>query len=203
MKKTLLILMAMAAVSSCCGPKMADEITVTGTEGSEAQVELLQIRKSGKTRRLAGGSAFVGRNGFGKECEGDGKTPEGTFHAVTAFGIMPNPGTGLPYIDITPSVYACDEEGPFYNTIIDTDTTSHVCHGEKMYDLSPEYRYGIAIDFNPENIYPNGSAIFIHCKGEKKSTAGCVAVDEKFMIEILKRVTPQTRIIISCGQDRK
>ena len=64
--------------------------------------------------------------------------------------------------------------------------TNHDCKGEEMYSYQPQYNYGIATDFNKECIYPNGSAIFIHVKGTKTYTGGCIAFDEDRMVEILK-----------------
>ena len=155
-------------------------------------------------RRIADGSlvldltadAFIGRNGLGKTREGDGKTPVGDFGAVTAFGILPDPGTELPFLAITPNTYACDEDCPHYNRIVDSALTGHCCKGEHMIDIVPAYNYGIALDYNSENVYPLGSAIFFHCKGTKKSTAGCVAVDETIMKHILQTCGPSPRICI-------
>ena len=129
---------------------------------------------------------FVGKNGLGKTGEGDGKTPIGTLHPLTAFGVKPNPGTTMPYIDVKPTTYACDENCEYYNQIIDIFETKHDCKGEEMYSYQPQYNYGIATDFNKECIYPNGSAIFIHVKGTKTYTGGCIAFDEDRMVEILK-----------------
>jgi len=128
---------------------------------------------------------YTGRNGGGKTREGDGKTPLGEYHVTSAFGIMPNPGTTIPYIDVTPTTYACDENCKYYNQIIDADKTRHPCSGEIMYRCRPYYNWGMVIDYNPSNTYPNGSAIFLHCKGSKTSTGGCVAFDEEDMITLL------------------
>ena len=54
--------------------------------------------------------AFIGQKGLGKEQEGDLKTPEGDFNVTQAFGIKPNPGTSLNYINVNNNIYACDEE---------------------------------------------------------------------------------------------
>ena len=80
----------------------------------------------------------------------------------------------------------CDEDCEYYNQIIDTEETGHECKGEEMFSYQPQYNYGIATDFNKACIYPNGSAIFIHVKGSKPYTGGCIAFDEDRMVEILK-----------------
>ena len=92
----------------------------------------------------------------------------------------------MPYIDVKPTTFACDEDCEYYNQIVDTAVVHHPCKGEEMYAYQPQYNYGIATDFNKECIYPNGSAIFIHVKGSKPYTGGCISFDEDRMIEILK-----------------
>ena len=140
--------------------------------------------------------AFIGKNGLSKQTEGDLKTPIGEFNITKAFGIKKNPGTKLKYIKVNNNLYACDENCQYYNQIIDAKKTKHQCKGEHLIDYCPQYNYGLCIDFNSENIYPNGSNIFIHVKGKKDYTAGCIAIDEKSMITVLKNSTNKTKVII-------
>lgn len=141
--------------------------------------------------------SYIGKNGLGKTKEGDAMTPIGDFGIRTAFGIRNDPGTALPYLSITPSIFACDEECEFYNQIIDTAAIDHSCTGEEMYKYSPEYNYGIETDFNPDNQLGLGSAIFVHCKGAKPFTGGCVALDEDHMRIVLQMAQPGMRIVIN------
>jgi len=169
----------------------AQLLAVKCTEGSCADV-YYYIRKDGELELVAKGPAFIGRNGLGKTAEGDGKTPEGTFGVRQAFGILPDPGTSLPYHRVTSESIACDEDCDFYNTIID----SRAYKGEHMIDMDPEYHYGLETDFNADNVYPLGSAIFVHCKGLKSWTGGCVALDEDFMRLILETADDSLQICI-------
>lgn len=139
---------------------------------------------------------YVGKYGIGKTGEGDAKTPTADLGVQKAFGILPNPGTKLEYIDVKETTYACDEDCEYYNQIIDTEETGHQCTGEDMYTYSPEYNYGFATDFNAENIYPNGSAIFVHCKGAKPFTGGCIAFDQEDMKYILEQADAGMRVVI-------
>lgn len=139
---------------------------------------------------------YVGKHGIGKTGEGDAKTPTADIGVRRAFGILPNPGTALDYLDITETTYACDEDCEYYNQIIDSEKTGHQCTGEDMFTYSPEYNYGIESSFNDENKYPDGSAIFIHCKGAKAFTGGCVAFDQEDMEYILKHADKGMRIVI-------
>ncbi|MBP5387255.1 MAG: L,D-transpeptidase family protein [Prevotella sp.] len=142
-------------------------------------------------------SVYIGKNGIGKEGEGDAKTPIGKMHVLKAFGVKPNPGTSIPYIDVTTSIYACDDQCEYYNQIIDTAMVHHKCGGEDMFHTVPEYYYGIATDFNKDCVWPKGSNIFIHCKGHKTWTGGCIALDEERMVELLKNSDQSLVITVS------
>ena len=168
------------------------------TEGSSAVVQFyrkLTDQKNAWTLVFET-DACIGMNGAGKTKEGDARTPVGDFGITCAFGIGKNPGTALDYVDVVETTYACDEEGEYYNQIIDTKETGHVCRGEKMFFCRPDYNYGIAIDYNPDNEWPKGSAIFLHCKGVNPYTGGCVAIDEEYMKTVLQYAQPGMRIII-------
>lgn len=41
-----------------------------------------------------------------------------------------------------------------------------------------------------------GSAIFIHCKGAKAFTGGCVALDEEHMAKVLRHADAGMRVVI-------
>lgn len=140
--------------------------------------------------------AYIGKSGIGKTTEGDAATPIGDFKATGAFGILPNPETALEWTDITPSTFSCDEDGPYYNQIIDTELTDHDCSGEEMFAYSPEYNYGITLNYNPDNIYPLGSSIYLHCKGPKYFTGGCIAISQEHMETILKTASPGFTVCI-------
>ena len=133
-------------------------------------------------------TVYIGKNGIGKTAEGDGKTPTGTLHVVKAFGVKAKPeGCKFEYIDVTPTTYACDEDCKWYNQIIDVAEVGHKCHGEDMYNLVPQYNYGLTTDYNAACDHSKGSNIFIHCKHTtRKLTAGCIAFDEDKMVEILR-----------------
>ncbi len=160
------------------------------TGGSDARVRYY-VKEEGHWIMVGRCAAYIGKNGLGKEREGDAKTPEGELRPLRAFGIKPDPGSRLPYLRVVPGTLACDEEGPYYNKIV----SGVAVGGEKMWELSPEYNYGIETDYNEAGIWPLGSAIFIHCKGAKVWTGGCVALDERLMKLIIK--TADSGLIIS------
>ncbi len=179
-------------------------LTLTGCTERGQLLEVYDVKGSEATARLTVDgnvvfttSVYIGKNGIGKRREGDGKTPTGTLHAKSAFGVKANPGTTMPYIYITPSTFACDEDCEYYNRIIDTAKVHHRCKGEEMHNIVPQYNYGIATDYNEKCNRKAGSNIFVHCKGTKAYTEGCIAMDEDRMKELLMRCDRALKIKIS------
>ena len=174
-------------------------ITVQATEGSNAKVMLFEKDEvNGKTvwTETLCCDGFIGLNGLGKTKEGDNKTPIGDFGITTAFGIKENPGTALPYVDVTADIYCCGDEN-YYNQLIDITECPHDCaDGEHLIDYTPEYNYGLFLDYNRDGTPGLGSAIFFHCSGANPYTGGCVAVKEENMVTILKALEPGARVVI-------
>ncbi len=140
---------------------------------------------------------FAGRRGITKnKREGDMATPAGTFEITAAFGFAPNPGSALPYINITPGTILVDDpKSRFYNQIVDASAIEPDFKTfEKMWEL-PEYKYGAIIDYNHDRTPGKGSGIFLHCAA-RPYTAGCVSADEAVVVRILKNLSPGAVIII-------
>ena len=194
MKHFSLILSVVLTVllSGCGKPQYGQVLEVTPTgEGSNA-VATLTI----DGEQIFETHCFIGKEGVGKTVEGDMKTPLGEMRALEAFGILPNPGTKFNYIDVTPSVFCCDED-EYYNQIVDTVNLQRRCSGEEMFSYQPHYNYGLTTSYNEEGVPGLGCCIFVHCKGNNPYTAGCIAFDEDIMREILVRCDTTLRIIVN------
>lgn len=144
---------------------------------------------------------FIGRNGLGKEREGDGKTPVGVFHFTKAFGINPDPGSKLPYTQVDENYYWSGDgrKGMKYNQMVDIrqmpnlDTES----SEHLTDYNPHYLYCLDMGYNIDCVPGRGSALFLHCFGpEKPFTGGCVAIPVAKMMFVLQNVEPDCVLII-------
>ena len=175
-------------------------IAVQAGDGTDAVVTLFEKSEvNGKdvwteTLRCDG---YIGLSGLGKTKEGDNKTPTGDFGVTCAFGIKENPGTVLPYVDVDENTYCCGCEGEWYNQIIDISEHPHDCaNGEHLIEYSPEYNYGLFLDYNAAGEAGKGSAIFFHCSGANTYTGGCIAVSEENMLTILNAAEPGIRVII-------
>lgn len=180
-------------------PAVRQLIIVQAVHSGEAQLllyEKSEVEGSSVWTETLRCEALIGVNGLGKTKEGDGKTPVGDFGILTAFGIKPDPGTALPYLQVDENTYCCGDAA-YYNQLIDAKALHHDCTGEHLIDYSPEYNYGIFLDYNKERTPGKGSAIFLHGMGAKPYTAGCVAVSEENMVTILKSLQSGARLIIA------
>ena len=165
------------------------------TGGTEAEFSLWLKENGNAWRKELQCHACVGRAGVGRAAENDTKTPLGDFGMVCAFGIKPDPGARLPYIEVDDNIWCCGDDAA-YNRIIDIRSLPHDCRGEHMADYAPEYNYGLFFDYNKNCVPGLGFAIFLHCKGAKPYTGGCIAVDEEAMAEILQAVDENARLCI-------
>jgi L,D-peptidoglycan transpeptidase YkuD (ErfK/YbiS/YcfS/YnhG family) len=164
------------------------------TGGSNARIFLYQKQEKNWDCVLRC-EGYVGKNGIGKIQEGDSKTPVGTYELTSAFGIREDPGAKMNYVQVQEYLYWCADR-QYYNQLIDIRKNPHTCSGEHLIDYVPQYNYGMFLDYNKENLYPQGSAIFLHCIGSRPYTGGCVAVSESNMIKIIQNTDPGAKICI-------
>lgn len=182
--------------------KVADDVkqlVIVQYKGkSRGELRYYERREDGTWKRKWSCSAWLGQRGIGKKKEGDKKTPKGIYSLGQSFGILPNPGTEMPYVKVNRYHYWCGDSGSeYYNQLIRRDQTGHNCKGEHLIDYKGVYNYGIHIEYNKAGKAGKGSAIFLHCS-RGRATAGCVAIPEKYMKKILKRLKPEAnpKIII-------
>lgn len=144
-------------------------------------------------------TAIVGANGIGKSVEGDKKTPRGTYDLAMAFGILEDPGTTLPYTQVTKDHYWCCTSGSeYYNRLVDISKTDYAPgrQDEQLKAMKGYYNYAIALNYNPDGIAGKGSAIFLHCTGSKTTTDGCIAIPEDTLKLLLQELQPGAKIVI-------
>lgn len=177
---------------------LTERIAGTRTAGQTREILLLcghtlilYLKEGQDWRPCYCSYAGYGRNGLRKNRkEGDGTTPIGAFPLLFAFGIRKNPGTALPYRDVTPRSY-WKEDG---NCWVESDVP---VTGEHLSSYDPQYRYAAAVGFNTDPYIPGlGSAIFLHVKNDQHwETAGCISVTEKNMIRLLSLLHPGAVLI--------
>lgn len=155
-------------------------------------------------RKVTDTGAYVGRNGIGKEAEGDEKTPRGLFTLDEAFGTKPDPGNfAVPYLMVDDGYYwVGDSTSPYYNQMVDIRQTGAVFDTAASEHLSTyggkAYHYCMAVGYNKEQTPYKGSAIFLHCM-DGPGTGGCIAIPEEAMVKVLQNVSGQAYILIDDG----
>ena len=157
------------------------------------------VKKNEVWTKVFTAKAYIGKNGLGKEKEGDYKTPIGVYKFNKYFGINDNPGTRMPYIKLNNSHYwNGDSESNRYNRMVNIETYKNFDKkkSEHLIEEKTAYKYAMNINYNENGIPYKGSAIFLHCYTNNQFTAGCVAIPEKDMIKVMKNINKKASIII-------
>jgi L,D-peptidoglycan transpeptidase YkuD (ErfK/YbiS/YcfS/YnhG family) len=134
----------------------------------------------GPDGRAAVFRSAIGPHGFGKQREGDGRTPSGVYRIVVTTSTGQTPPGAMPWRRRLPTSVVSASSGPDYNTWLEVPAVST---GDR-----PSMRYGFLVDFNHPRLTPGrgpapvpdaGSGIFFHTSTpghEFDPTLGCVAV---------------------------
>ena len=142
----------------------------------------------------------LGRGGIkADKREGDGGTPKGVFHPVQVWWRAdrhPRPATFLAVRAIGPEDAWCeDPHHRLYNRPVRLASRQH---GDRLSRDDHLYDFIVEIDHNTEpRIAGRGSAVFLHlARADFSPTAGCVSLTRGAMLRLLKRLGPETRIVI-------
>ena len=135
--------------------------------------------------------------------EGDGRAPAGVFRIGTAFGYADTVRTTLPYAAMQASDWCIDvSTSPLYNRIVDADAVGKAAiegstepmRRDLHADGDQRYKLGFVIEHNLQARPGGGSCIFAHpWKAPGEATAGCTAMDEPVMRELLAWLDPRRR----------
>jgi L,D-peptidoglycan transpeptidase YkuD (ErfK/YbiS/YcfS/YnhG family) len=142
----------------------------------------------------------IGKNGISKtKIEGDKKTPKGTFniqHLYYRKDKLKKPKTSLKCIEINKNMGWCDDVNVSkkYNKLI--KIKKNISY-EELYRKDFKYDLLIPIKYNFKNsIIGKGSCIFIHLTKNYQPTAGCIALQKKDFLILLKLINKNTKIKI-------
>jgi len=177
------------------------------TSARDRPLALVRIRAAaGDPRRgwlTAGGQSIpvaLGRGGIlANKREGDGGTPRGSFRPRQLWWRADRhvrPRTFLPARAIRPEDAWCEDPGSrHYNQPIRLDSESA---GDRLTRDDALYDFIVEIDHNTHpRIAGRGSAVFLHlARGNFGPTAGCVSMTKPAMLHLLRRLGPETKIVI-------
>jgi L,D-peptidoglycan transpeptidase YkuD (ErfK/YbiS/YcfS/YnhG family) len=142
----------------------------------------------------------VGKNGISKQKkEGDKKTPKGIFlldYLYYRKDRLKKPPTALKCIEIKKNMGWCDDVNnpKKYNKLIKIDKSIKF---EKLKRTDYKYDLLIPIKYNfKKPIIGLGSCIFIHLTKNYQPTAGCIALQKKDFLIMLRLITKNTKIKI-------
>jgi len=191
------------AAPTARAPRYTQLITVTASSGSATYARFVAYHWSRGhwVRALGPWTARVGYNGIarpGAKREGDGKTPSGTYGFGFDFGVLANPGVAASYRRARSYDWWDDDPASAnYNEWVNTRYRDAGRNPEPM-DNQPAYNYGAVIAYNTARVPGLGSAIFLHV-GTGSSTAGCVSLPQRELLEVLRWLRPadHSRITIS------
>ncbi|MCW2562567.1 MAG: hypothetical protein QOD59_2711 [Mycobacterium sp.] len=173
-----------------------------GAGGSSAKIDVFQRTAAGWEAVRAGIPAHVGANGMAAEThDGNMATPLGIYTLDFAFGTAPNPGGGLQYVQVGHDHWwDGDMKSPTYNTMqvckkaqcpFDTSPDS----GTENLDI-PQYAHAVVMGVNKARVPGNGGAFFMHTT-DGGATAGCVAMADDTLVEIMRWLQPGALIAIT------
>ena len=148
---------------------------------------------SGGWQKIYGGiRAVVGRNGLakaGEKREGDGRTPSGIYGLGPAFGYFPAVKTTLVYRQSGKNDFWVDDPASAqYNQWVEGSPQAQSF--EKLRRDDHLYKLALVVQYNTDPVVPGaGSAIFVHIwRRYDHPTAGCVAMSERDLRRILRRL---------------
>ena len=143
----------------------------------------------------------IGKNGLtSKKKEGDKKTPKGNFKVESLYfrkDRKEKPLTLLKCVKIKKNMVWCNDIRfpKKYNKLCKIEKN---IKSEKLRRKDSKYDLLIPIKYNFEKpVIGKGSCIFIHLTKNYKATAGCVALQKKDFLIMLKLIKRNSKIKIS------
>ena len=144
----------------------------------------------------------VGKRGFSKnKIEGDYKTPVGIFDLGYIYyrsDRIKKPKSKIKICKIKKNMGWCDDPNSrHYNKLIEIKKNLKSSY-EELYRKDNKYDLFILIKYNYKKVKKNkGSAIFLHLTKNYKPTAGCIALQEKDFLILIKLLNKKTKIYIN------
>jgi L,D-peptidoglycan transpeptidase YkuD (ErfK/YbiS/YcfS/YnhG family) len=143
----------------------------------------------------------LGKAGIGKkEKEGDKITPKGTYKIVKIYyrnDRVKKILSKFKLFKIKKNMGWCDDpKSKKYNRLVKLPSKYGY---EELYRKDNIYDLILVLNYNMEPIVKNkGSAIFIHIANKNyKKTAGCIGLKKSHLINIIKKIKKNTKVVIN------
>ena len=175
-------------------------VSVVSTGGSNATIDIYQRSATGWQALRTGVPTHVGSAGMAPQAKSNvPATPTGVYSLDSAFGTAPNPGTGLPYTQVTDGNHwwSGDDHSATFNSMqVCPKAQCPFNTGESENLQIPQYKHAVVMGVN-KNKTPGGGAAFFFHTTDGKPTEGCVAVDDAQLVSIMKWLRPGAVIAIT------
>ncbi|AXN47946.1 hypothetical protein DSM43518_01263 [Mycobacterium marinum] len=174
-------------------------VSVVSTGGSNAKMDIYQRTTAGWQPLKAGITTHVGSAGMAPKAKsGYPATPMGVYSLDSVFGTAPNPGGGLPYTQVGPNHWwSGDDNSPTFNSMQvckKSDCPFSTAASENL--QIPQYKHSVVMGVNKNKVPGGGSAFFFHTT-DGGPTAGCVAIDDATLVQIIRWLRPGAVIAIA------
>jgi L,D-peptidoglycan transpeptidase YkuD (ErfK/YbiS/YcfS/YnhG family) len=188
------------------------QVITVKASGSHAAVTVWQKRSDGGWDVVATkNGAHVGSAGItdgSTRIQGTNTTPTGAYTITQGFGVASNPGTLMPYHQVTDQDWWVEDptsvyynqmrtaaQGGFHLTEAGDDGSEH------LIEYPVQYHNALVINFNTDPaVTGRGAGIFLHDLGPQAgATAGCVAVPETFLTQVVQWIDPAQHPLIAIG----
>jgi len=202
-------------------------IVVTAPSWRSTTATLRAYERNGKGgwREVIGATpARLGWSGLylaDKRRQGTGTTPAGTFAIPRAFGRLADPGTQLPYRTFDrDDAWTYNPRYPATYNVYQTSRAGWAGYGgyaEHLWSYGSQYNYVAVMDYNlpggpirtgqdgvrraadPADTRAGGG-IFLHVTNGKV-TAGCIAIGQRQMRDVLRWLDPDRKPVIVVGPE--
>lgn len=176
-------------------------ILVAGVGLTTAVVTMHEKDSSGAWKQLISAPGFIGLEGLGPADSFHSYTPVGTFTIDRAFGLAPDPGCAMDYLQVDENYWwsGDEREGMHFNELVNIQDLPDLDkeESEQIAAFDYAYQYVLNMGFNAECKHSGGSCFFFHSfRVNRCYTGGCVAVPEDIMRFVMQHVKPGCKIKI-------
>ncbi|CAM2905447.1 L,D-transpeptidase family protein [Skermania piniformis] len=176
-------------------------VSVVRTGPTDAELQSYERTDSGWQPVADAVRAKIGEKGMSPEhYDGSMMTPTGAFTLDYSFGTEPNPGGALRYVQTDANHWwDGDQRSPTYNTMqvcapAECRFSTAAADGTENLDI-PQYAHAVVMGVNSERIPGKGGAFFVHTT-DGQPTAGCVAIADDAMVQLITWLRPGAVIAI-------
>jgi L,D-peptidoglycan transpeptidase YkuD (ErfK/YbiS/YcfS/YnhG family) len=147
-------------------------------------------------------SAVLGTKGFtDNKAEGDQATPTGVYSiGSTMYGVAGSPGVRYTFHQLVPDDYWNENiSSPGYNSFV--HGTNPGGGSEALWTTIPQYNLFFVINYNIPATSGRGSGIFVHVSVPGHTTAGCVAIAQTDLVNVMRWLDPgaSPRMVMAPG----